>query len=85
MIIKSNTEDGGKAKIFDKDGNVIDLPICEYDTETQIAKYYEYDEFGRIKFNEWKEVEPGKGVRQPLILEKHLPESYVEIDGKKVE
>jgi hypothetical protein len=43
MLIKAGTEEGAKAKIFKSDGTPLDLPIAEYDTETQVVKHYVLD------------------------------------------
>lgn len=85
MLIKAGTEQGAKAKIFKEDGTQVELPILEYDTDTQIIKHYLLEEDGRIKMGDWvHDEEAGKGRRKPLVKELHLPGSYAEIDGERV-
>lgn len=83
MIISANTPEGAKAKIFDKEGNQIQLPIKSYDTETKKAEVYELDENGKVVMTEWKKE--GKDMkRAPVIKTITLDDSYAEIDGKRV-
>ena len=85
MIIKSNTPEGQKAKIFNKDGTEVTLPIKEYDTETKTALCYEMEN-GKVKMTGWKAHEQHKtlAVREPILVEVLLEGSYAEIDGKRV-
>jgi len=73
MIIKANTIDGRNAKVFNADGTQVNLLISEYDTETQIAKYYPMGENGK----------PEVSAEGPVLQEVHLPGSYAEIKGKR--
>lgn len=90
MIIESNTPDGSKTVIYDKDGNRVCLPIKSYDTETKEAEYYLLDDNGKIKMGEWdnsKNIKTGLpvGTRHPLTEKKILEGSYAEIAGARVE
>ena len=83
MIIEARSPEGVKTKIYDKDGVRIELPIKEYNTETQEAVVYEYDEKGLLKTTEW--VQDGEGMRRQIITKTiKLEGSYAEIDGKRV-
>lgn len=83
MIIHANTAEGQKAKIFNADGTESKLPIKSYDTVTQTAVHYEFDENGLIKMNEWKQ--DGKIMaRDPVLTVTKLEGSYAEIDGVRV-
>jgi hypothetical protein len=83
MIIHANTLEGQKAKIYNADGSAVTLPIKSYDTETQIATHYEFDENGKIKMHEWKQN--GKIMsRDPVLTVVKLEGSYATIDGVRV-
>lgn len=83
MIIEANTEQGQKAKIYNADGSAVTLPIKSYDTESQTATHYEFDESGKIKMHEWKQN--GKVMsREPVLTTVKLEGSYATIDGVRV-
>jgi len=83
MIILANTEEGQKAKIYNADGTLCNLPIASYDTVTQTALHYEFDENNMIKMQDY--VADGKMmVRKPVLIVTILAGSYAEIDGKRV-
>lgn len=83
MIIEANTAEGAKTRVFDKDGNPLNLPIKTYNTETQEAVVYELDENGRVKTTEWT-IEGKSGKRETVTKTVKLEGSYAEIDGKRV-
>lgn len=83
MIIEANTPEGQKAKIYLKDGTLCQLPIKSYNTETQTATHYVYNEDGNILFYDWKQ-DGKKMTRQPVLQATVLEGSYAEIDGKRV-
>lgn len=83
MIIHANTDEGQRAKIFLKDGTECKLPIKSYDTATQTAVHYEFDDKGLIRMNEWS-ANGKKMTRDPVLTITVLEGSYAEIDGKRV-
>jgi hypothetical protein len=83
MIIHANTPEGQKAKIFNADGTEVTLPIKSYDTDTQTATHYEFDENGKIKMHEWKKADKIM-ARDPVLTVTKLEGSYAEIDGVRV-
>ena len=84
MIIHANTAEGQKTKIFLKDGTECKLPIKSYDTETQTAVHYEFDEKGLLKMTDWQPDGKKKMNREPIVSVTVLEGSYAEIDGKRV-
>jgi hypothetical protein len=83
MIIHANTFEGQKTKIFLADGSLCQLPIKEYNTETQEAVVYEIDEQGKVKTTPW--VQDGKQMTRTILTTVvKLEGSYAEIDGERV-
>ena len=87
MIIKADTELGNKAKIYNKDGVLIDLFIFEYNTETKEAKFYDTitNNQGERRLAMTDLVMKGTRMeRSFIILTEILNDSYAEIDGVRV-
>lgn len=83
MIIHANTLEGQKAKIYNADGTESTLAIKSYDTATQTATHYEFDENGKLKMTEW--APNGKVMsREPVLTVTNIAGSYATIDGVRV-
>jgi hypothetical protein len=82
MIIRADTLDGRKAKIYDKHGKPVTLTIIEYNTDSQEARYCVKEEVdGKIRL-----VVDKTDIDNPQVLIKTIliEGSYAEIDGQRV-
>ena len=99
MIIKANTPDGAKSKIFDSHGMEITAPVKQFDTESYTLTIY-IPTIGEAKVARTPKKPRSSGRYKDehgnLIMDKGwecevitadivIPGSYAEIDGKKVD
>ena len=85
MIIKANSPEGAKTKVYHADGTEVTLHITEFDTETGVIKYLTLDENNLIVMTPWTPNHAsGKMVRKPIITTLLSPGAYAEIDGVRV-
>ena len=89
MIINAKSPLGARVRIYLQDGTLCDLAICEYNTETKEAKYYEMtvNEQGAmvIATTPWVGSPDGKMTRKPIIKTAILVGSYaMDRDGTKI-
>lgn len=87
MIIKAETMDSSKTKIYLADGTLCNLWITAYDTETREAHYIETTTTnGRehAAMTPWEYAVDGMMRRQVIRKSIILEGSYAEIDGVRV-